>query len=216
MTIKTLLPEGGQDYIDYEILNPVDGGQIKAESKAEWMADFDPLNPFGGVMVCELPAEDVAAGQNVAFEFSGLQPSTQYYFRIEALDRIHNRSALSEEVAAVTAANTPPVTEPVDGTRLVIAAHVTGSLKFNVLDYDGDPVSDTLWLRTPEKVYGASVEVKASNGAAVIRRNGLESSPFEPLGLDVSHIPGGIYYVRFSFTDSHGKHNEVTVPVAKL
>lgn len=348
------------------------------------LADFDPLNPAGGVMVCELPAEDVAAGQNVAFEFSGLLPSTQYYFRIEALDCIHNRSALSDEVTAVTIANTPPVAEPVDSTSLVIAAHETGSLKFNVLDYDGDPVSvrippghpelqasidgdgvltvtvegpevpaafretdvaasiiltdgkddsrleftyfvlanhvpevvaapeniligslgtslwvelapvfadkdgeeltyrvvsdvtdgvvqffvsgnklnitatgygnarltvtaadapgdtcavsfevlvrdssrpvdiypnpvsDTLWLRTPEKVYGASVEVKASNGAAVIRRNGLESSPFEPLGLDVSHIPGGIYYVRFSFTDSHGKHNEVTVPVAKL
>ena len=105
------------------------------------LADFDPLNPAGGVMVCELPAEDVAAGQNVAFEFSGLLPSTQYYFRIEALDCIHNRSALSDEVTAVTIANTPPVAEPVDSTSLVIAAHETGSLKFNVLDYDGDPVS---------------------------------------------------------------------------
>lgn len=347
------------------------------------LADFDPLNPTEGVMVCELPADELEAGRSVAFEFSGLQPSTQYYFRMEALDRIHNRSALSEEVTAVTTANTPPAAEPVDSARIVIAAHETGSLKFNVLDYDGDPVSvripsehpelqasvddgvltvtvsgpsvpaadrgrdvpasviltdgkeeslleftyfvwvnhapepaalpedilisslgtsvqvelaplftdedgeeltytvvsdvpdgvlqlsvsgsrlniiatgygaarltvtaadatgdtcsvsfsvlvrdssrpadiypnpvsDTLWFRTPEKVYGASVEVKASNGATVIRRNGLESSPFEPLGLDVSHIPGGIYYVRFSFTDSHGKHNEVTVPVAKL
>lgn len=347
------------------------------------LADFDPDNPTEGVMVAQLPVEGINAGDTIRVEFRGLQPLTQYWFRIEALDNIHNRSSLSEEISYMTTDNTPPSIVPVGETDLTVKTYETGTILFSVTDAEGDgltasfspdspalmarieddvltvyvnglmepassrgerhevqltvsdgksetkvslcytvlpnnapltvgavgdillnglgtsvvldldtiftdpdgeplryevragedegtvqpvisggkltvlaagygleqltivaadaagdtsalsfgvlvrdasrpadiypnPVLDTLWLRTPEPVFGASLRVMASNGSEVLTRYGLESSPFEPAFADLSSLPGGIYSVEFSFTDRSGKRSAVAADVAKL
>ncbi len=90
----------------------------------------------------------------------------------------------------------------------VTASDARGSkvkTSFSVLVRDGsrpvdlypNPVTDKLNIR-PGKVLTADVTVSNKAGAVVLSAEGSHIDPFSPLTLDMSSLPGGVYYVTVS------------------
>ena len=63
------------------------------------------------------------------------------------------------------------------------------------VDLYPNPVVDVLNIRTPEDV---KTKVLISNraGATVFEDTEAEIGPFKPLGIDMSTLPSGVYYVE--------------------
>ena len=91
------------------------------------------------------------------------------------------------------------------------------SCSFNVLVRDGsremdlypNPVKDILNIRTGETVT-ADITVSNKAGATVFRRKEADISPFAPVSVDMSGMPGGVYYVSIK-----GSGIDASYPVAK-
>ena len=77
-------------------------------------------------------------------------------------------------------------------------------------DFYPNPVADTLYVRTGEPEEDVTVMIRAANGAVVLSQSGCVS-PFAPLTVDMSALPGGIYSVTASINDT-----EHTQTIAKL
>lgn len=98
------------------------------------------------------------------------------------------------------------------------------SVSFKVLVRDAsryadiypNPVIDTLWMRTPVSVFGASLKIRTSGGGNVMSFDGLSSSPFSPAAVDLSGLKGGMYRAEFSFTDTNGMVRTVSSDIVKL
>lgn len=77
-------------------------------------------------------------------------------------------------------------------------------------DFYPNPVADTLYVRTGETEEDVTVMIRAANGAGVLSQSGCVS-PFAPLTVDMSALPGGLYSVTVSINDT-----EHTQSIAKL
>ncbi len=115
-----------------------------------------------------------------------------------------------------------PVTPSFSGTELKLLASSYGSAtvkisavdargakaeaRFSALVRDGshavdlypNPVKDKLYLRTGS-VQTADIAISDKAGAVVLNAEGSTLAPFEPLTLDMSSLPGGVYYVTIRF-----------------
>ncbi len=88
---------------------------------------------------------------------------------------------------------------------------------FSVLVRDGsqpvdiypNPVKDKLYIR-PADVQEADVTVSNKAGAVVLSSESTSLDPFSPLSLDMSSLPGGVYYVTIKGGSASG-----TYPVVK-
>lgn len=139
----------------------------------------------------------------------------------EALDYVCN----------ITPKRDAPVTATVSGTELKLLAASYGSAKvevsavdargakvkqtFSVLVRDGsriadiypNPVKDKLNVRTGS-VQTADISISDRAGAVVLSAKG-GSGPFEPLVLDMSSLPGGVYYVTVKTGEGSGTYTAV-------
>jgi serine protease len=87
---------------------------------------------------------------------------------------------------------------------------------FSVLVRDGsqpvdiypNPVKDKLKIR-PADVQAADVTVSNKAGAVVIDASGSTLDPFSPLTLDMSSLPGGVYYVTVRGGSASGTYSVV-------
>lgn len=104
------------------------------------------------------------------------------------------------------------------------AAGETCSVTFQVVARDGsrladfypNPVTDFLNIRTGEASSSASVQVLAPNGATVLTGSDLTVSPFAPVQIDMTALPGGMYTVILSYTAADGSTKSTTTDIAKL
>ena len=104
------------------------------------------------------------------------------------------------------------------------AAGETCSVTFQVVARDGsrladfypNPVTDFLNICTGEASSSASVQVLAPNGATVLTGSDLTVSPFAPVQIDMTSLPGGMYTVIFSYTAADGSTKSTTTDIAKL
>ena len=62
------------------------------------------------------------------------------------------------------------------------------------VDLYPNPVKDKLHLRTGS-VQTADIAISDKAGAVVLNAEGSTLAPFEPFTLDMSSLPGGVYYV---------------------
>ena len=83
-------------------------------------------------------------------------------------------------------------------------------------DFYPNPVTDFLNIRTGEASSSASVQVLAPNGATVLTGSDLTVSPFAPVQIDMTSLPGGMYTVIFSYTAADGSTKSTTTDIAKL
>ncbi len=107
-------------------------------SSTESLADLDPENPGPGVAVSEFETGRLSPGDEITVEVRGLKASTEYWFRVQAVDNMDSRSALSAEVSCSTTGNTPPSITPEDGTAVTLKFHENATLGFVISDADGD------------------------------------------------------------------------------
>ncbi len=107
-------------------------------SSTESLADLDPENPGPGVTVSEFETGRLSPGDEITVEVRGLKASTEYWFRVQAVDNMGSRSALSAEVSCSTTGNTPPSITPEDGTAVTLKFHENATLGFVISDADGD------------------------------------------------------------------------------
>ncbi len=111
-----------------------------------------------------------------------------------------------------------PVTAELVGSELNLRAASYGNAKvtisavdargekarteFSVLVRDGshiadlypNPVKDILHIR-PGSEQTADIRISDKAGAVVLKADGKSLAPFEPLTIDMSSLPGGVYYV---------------------
>lgn len=102
------------------------------------LADLDPLSPGPEVRVSEFSTGRLSPGDGFTAQVTGLQPATEYRFRVQAVDNMNSRSALSAEVSCSTTGNTPPSITPEDGTAVTLKFHENATLGFVISDADGD------------------------------------------------------------------------------
>lgn len=102
------------------------------------LAGLDPLSPGPEVRVSEFSTGRLSPGDGFTAQVTGLQPATEYRFRVQAVDNMDSRSALSAEVSCSTTGNTPPSITPEDGTAVTLKFHENATLGFVISDADGD------------------------------------------------------------------------------
>lgn len=107
-------------------------------SSTESLADLDPENPGPGVTVSEFETGRLSPGDEIKVEVRGLKASTEYWFRVQAVDNMGSRSPLSEQISFSTTGNTPPSITPEDGTAVTLKFHENATLGFVISDADGD------------------------------------------------------------------------------
>ena len=77
------------------------------------------------------------------------------------------------------------------------------SMTFRVLVRDGsrpfdlypNPITTNLYVRTPAAMAG-DITITGKSGAVVYSGKGVSFDPFNPLSVDFTDLPGGVYYVR--------------------
>ncbi|HIZ85141.1 MAG TPA: S8 family serine peptidase [Candidatus Coprenecus stercoravium] len=95
----------------------------------------------------------------------------------------------------------------------------TASITFDVTireggaqaDFYPNPVTDTLYIRTPETVTAASVEIRSASGALKKQEDNMNISSSEPYALDLSALSAGVYTLTLSYGDT-----KITTDIAKL
>ena len=110
-------------------------------SSTESLADLDPENPGPGVTVSEFETGRLSPGDEITVEVRGLKASTEYWFRVQAVDNMGSRSPLSEQISFSTTDNTPPVITTEDATDITLKFHENTTLSFSISDPDGDELS---------------------------------------------------------------------------
>ena len=110
-------------------------------SSTESLADLDPENPGPGVTVSEFETGRLSPGDEITVEVRGLKASTEYWFRVQAVDNMGSRSPLSEQISFSTTGNTPPVITTEDATDITLKFHENTTLSFSISDPDGDELS---------------------------------------------------------------------------
>lgn len=124
------------------------------------------------------------------------------------------RHSLSGSVLSLTAASYGTVNLTI---KAVDARGESATQAFSVLVRDGsspvdlypNPVKDKLFVRTGTPM-DADVYVSNQAGAAVLKSEGTKIDPFAPLTVDMSSLPGGVYYVRV-----RGNGIDAVYPIAK-
>lgn len=110
-------------------------------SSTESLADLDPENPGPGVTVSEFETGRLSPGDEITVEVRGLKASTEYWFRVQAVDNMGSRSPLSDQISFSTTDNTPPVITTEDATDITLKFHENTTLSFSISDPDGDELS---------------------------------------------------------------------------
>lgn len=107
----------------------------------ESLASLDPDALPKGVSVLTMFNPGKRTGETVSTRIDGLAFSTPYHFRIGTESVSGRKSELSKEFIFSTEANRKPEITPLDGTSLTLKANGSGSLRFEILDPENQPLT---------------------------------------------------------------------------
>lgn len=100
--------------------------------------DFDRLPAT--VQYQEVGEYVPGVGQEMITRIRGLQPSTSYYFAIQAYDFSGNRAPLSNEAVATMLDNKAPVITAREGNELYVKTSGTARLRFDISDPENEDI----------------------------------------------------------------------------
>lgn len=105
------------------------------------LASLDPAKPGDDVKVVRIPASETLAGAEMSTTLSDLEFDTEYHVRVCSESFSGEMAEPAAEKVVRTGLNAKPVITAQDGTSLTLASHLTGVLRFAVVDPDGHDLS---------------------------------------------------------------------------
>ena len=135
----------------------------------------------------------VAVGDELSYTISGLEFSTSYYFRVEAISASNVSAALSPQVSAVTGKNDPPVLSPGTTVEATLKSFEVREFRFTVTEPNNHKYSHSL-----KGGAGASASQDQATGEIVVK-------------LEAPKANAGTYVTTLTVTDEYGMSSSVDI-----
>ena len=157
------------------------------------LAQFSPDQTDNNVKSVFVDGSSAAIGDMITQAITGLESSTTYYIRIQAVNASNTGSDLSDEVSAATKANLPPVISPAEKITATLKATQKQTFEYKLSDPENDNLTESF---------------TAGSAAASISRSGNTVT----VTIDALKADEGTYNATLTVTDVAG--NTATAEIA--